>query len=220
MTPAIRYRDRTDAGRALARILAKTHARKRALVLALPRGGVPIGLEISRALDAPLDVSLVRKLGHPRHEELAIGAIASGGIRLLDEALIAVEKISPTEVDAIVAREFAELRRREAIYRSGRRAPEIACREIILVDDGIATGFSIRVVVRTLKRLRPAHITIAAPVGPPDTCNALAAEVDELVCPLQPSPFHAVGLWYDHFPPLTDEEVCDALAQAAQLAHR
>jgi putative phosphoribosyl transferase len=215
MSPVNRYRDRTEAGRVLARLLADHAGRPSTLVLALPRGGVPVGREIARALDAPLDVFLVRKLGHPQQEELAIGAIATGGVRLLDEPLIAADAIEPTAVDEITARELVELQRRETLYRGDRRPPEIADRDVILVDDGIATGYSIRVAVLALERLSPARVTIAAPVGAPDTCDALAEEVDELVCPLQPSPFHAVGLWYDHFPPLTDDEVRASLAEAA-----
>ncbi|HWA87958.1 MAG TPA: phosphoribosyltransferase [Opitutus sp.] len=220
MSPARRYQDRLDAGRALARLLAPRAFASDPIVLALPRGGVPVGLEIARVLHAPLDVFLVRKLGHPQQEELAIGAIASCGVRLLDAPLIAEEAIPPAQVDAITAREFAELNRREMLYRGGRPPLEISGHDVILVDDGIATGYSIRVAVLALEGLSPARIAIAAPVGAPDTCDALARDVDALVCPLQPSPFHAVGLWYEHFPTVTDDEVRAGLAQAAQLIRR
>ncbi|HVU23873.1 MAG TPA: phosphoribosyltransferase [Opitutus sp.] len=216
MPPIPRYHDRIAAGRTLARLLAPHAAGRDPLVLALPRGGVPVGLEIAQALAAPLDVFLVRKLGHPQEEELAIGAIASGGVRLLDRALIAEEQISPAELGRIIHREQAELQRREHLYRAGRPPPAIAGRDVILVDDGIATGYSIRVAALALAQLHPARITIAVPVGPPEPCAALAGEVDEFLCPLQPTAFHAVGLWYDHFPAVSDEEVQAGLAAASR----
>lgn len=214
MTPVNRYRDRAEAGHALARLLAqrqRTPSRADALVLALPRGGVPVAAEIARTLDAPLDVFVVRKLGLPRQPEFAMGALASGGIELLDEALIAAEGVSRAGIDRVVKQESAELRRREQLYRGGRPLPPIAGRSIVLVDDGVATGYTMRVAILALQRLDPARITVAIPVGAPDTCATLAATVDELVCPIQPAPFHAVGLWYDHFPSLTDDEVREQL---------
>ncbi len=213
MTPINRYRDRNEAGQALARHLA-SHAHDHSLVLALPRGGVPVGAEIARALHLSLDVFLVRKIGHPSNPELAIGAIASGGVELLDDSLIAAERIPQHVVTAIIARETAELRRRETLYRGNRPPPDVATRRIILVDDGLATGYSLRVAVLALQQMHPPHLTVAIPVGAPESCATLAAAVDELVCPVQPSPFHAVGLWYDHFPPVSDEEVRTSLASA------
>lgn len=214
MTPINRYRDRSEAGQALARHLA-THAHDNALVLALPRGGVPVGAEIARALDLPLDIFLVRKIGHPSNPEFAIGAIASGGIQLLDDSLTAAEGIPAEIVANTIQRETAELQRREKLYRGHRPLPDLAHRHLILVDDGIATGYSLRVAVLALQQLHPEHVTIAIPVGSPESCAALASSVDELICPAQPSPFHAVGLWYDHFPAITDEQVRETLAHAA-----
>jgi len=211
MTPINRYRDRSEAGQALARHLAP-HVHEHTLVLALPRGGVPVAAEITRAFDLPLDVFLVRKIGHPSNPELAIGAIASGGVQLLDDSLIAAERIPEPVISSIVARESAELRRRETLYRGDRPPPDLAHRPVILVDDGLATGYSLRVAVLTLQRVSPPHLTIAIPVGAPESCATLAATVDEFVCPVQPEPFHAVGLWYDHFPAVSDEEVREILA--------
>ena len=209
MTPVNRYRDRAEAGHALARLLAQqpTPPSAAPLVLALPRGGVPVAAEIARALRAPLDVFVVRKLGLPRQPEFAMGALASGNLQLLDESLIAVEGVTRAEVARVVKRESAELRRRETLYRGDRPTPTFAGRSVILVDDGVATGYTMRVAILALQRLGPATITVAIPVGAPDTCATLAATVDELVCPIRPDPFHAVGLWYDHFPPITDDEV-------------
>lgn len=209
MTPVNRYRDRAEAGHALARLLAQQPAPPSpdTLVLALPRGGVPVAAEIARTFHASLDIFVVRKLGLPRQPEFAMGALASGDLPLLDESLIAAEGVTRAEIARVVKRESAELRRRETLYRGDRPAPLIAGRSVVLVDDGVATGYTMRVAILALQRLDPAKITIAIPVGAPDTCATLAATVDELLCPIQPEPFHAVGLWYDHFPPVTDDEV-------------
>lgn len=207
MNPVNRYRDRIDAGQALARWLAVFSGRSDLLILALPRGGVPVALAAAEMLDAPLDVFVVRKLGLPGSEEFAMGAIATGGVKLLDESLIADSGITPEGLAAVVGRETAELERRQAVYRGDRPPLEVAGRHVILVDDGLATGYTMRVAVLALRRLRPAHVTIAIPVGAPESCAALSSTVDELICPLQPDPFHAVGLWYDHFPTLTDDQV-------------
>lgn len=223
MTPVNRYRDRHEAGRLLARLLRGRLPARPTLVLALPRGGVPVGLEIARGLGAPLDVFLVRKLGVPWHPELAMGAIASGGVQLLDRELIEEEQISAEAIAAVTAHEIAELARRETLYRGQRPPPEIAGWHIVLVDDGVATGYTMRVAIAALQRLRPAGITVAIPVGAPDTCETIGNLVDTLVCPMQPSPFHAVGLWYEHFEALTDDEVHRGLAEAEALlatAHR
>lgn len=212
MTPVNGYRDRADAGQALAKLLRNHAINDNSLVLALPRGGVPVGAQIAPALGAPLDIFVVRKIGHPENPEVAIGAIASGDIRLLDDSLIAENRLSRQTVADIVEREKSELKRRESLYRGDHPALEVTGRHVILVDDGIATGYSIRVAIIALQQLRPATVTIAAPVGAPDTCAFLSRTVDEFVCPLQPTPFHAVGLWYDHFPPVTDQEVRNLLA--------
>jgi putative phosphoribosyl transferase len=217
MTPVNRFRDRSEAGQALARQLALHAGRDDTLVLGLPRGGVPVGAEIAQALGLPLDVFLVRKLGLPDNPELAMGALASGGVQLLDESLIAAEHVPPAEIARVVVQESAELQRRELLYRGERPPPDVERQRVILVDDGVATGYSMRVAVLALQRLHPAHVTIAIPVGAPDTCADLARTVDEFVCPVQPSPFHAVGLWYDHFPAVTDDEVHECLAHAAHL---
>ncbi len=213
-----RYRDRHEAGQKLARALHAPSATREMLVLALPRGGAAIGLEIARSLHAPLDVFVVRKLGMPGHEEFALGAIASGGVQLLDEERIADEYIPEGAIAEIMARETAELHRREALYRHGRPPLAPAGRQVILADDGIATGYTMRTAIAALRHLRPAAITVAIPVGPPDTCEAIDHLVDVLVCPLRPDPFHAVGLWYEHFPQLSDDDVCAALAEAGQWA--
>ncbi len=209
---ANRYRNREDAGQSLARHLATFAGRLDALVLALPRGGVPVGREIADALGLPLDVFMVRKLGMPSQPELAFGAIATGGVRLLDDLLVQQERITPALIDEITAREEAELKRRETVYRDGRPALHVAARQVILVDDGVATGYTMRVAIVALRQLRPAQVIVAVPVGAPETCVVLAAAADDLVCPLQPSPFHAVGIWYEHFPQLSDQRVRGLLA--------
>jgi putative phosphoribosyl transferase len=211
------YRNRAQAGAVLAQHLSQYLDRPGTLVLALPRGGVPVALEVARFLHAPMDVFLVRKLGMPGQEELAIGALASGGVRLLNRDLIEEAGIAAREIDAIAARELAELERREKLYRGPRPAPEIAGHHVIVVDDGLATGFSMRAAVAALRRQHPAWLTVAVPVGAPETCDELADDCDELVCPLRPSPFQAVGLWYEHFEPTSDDEVRAGLEQAAHF---
>ena len=219
MTPVNRFRDRKEAGQALARELAATYRRPDAIVLALPRGGVPVGREIAHALRIPLDVFVVRKIGMPDNSETAIGALATGGVQLLDDALIAESKIPAAMVSFLIVKETLELQRREELYRAGRPPPELSARSIILVDDGVATGYTMRVAILALRKLSPAHLTVAIPVGAPDTCKTIEGLVDELICPAQPDPLHAVGLWYDHFPPVTEEEVRDSIAQAAHAAN-
>lgn len=211
------YRDRHEAGRILAsRFPRRIRFAGDSVILALPRGGVPVGFEIARALEAPLDVLIVRKLGAPETPEMAIGAIASGGHELLNHALIAELGI-PGHVVADVARiERMELQRREALYRAERPRIEVEGRRAILVDDGLATGFTMRAAIAAVRRRGAAQIVVAAPVGARDTCYELGAEVDELICPLQPEPFHAVGLWYEKFSQTTDEGVQECLAAARQ----
>jgi predicted phosphoribosyltransferase len=209
------FRDRTDAGRQLAAKLAGYADRPAVLVLALPRGGVPVAFEVAKALHAPLDVFLVRKLGLPGHEELAMGAIASGGVRVLNEDVVRDLHIPDDVIDAVTAQERQELERRERIYRGNRPAPRVRGRTVILVDDGLATGSTMRAAVAALRRQKPDRIVVAVPVGAPETCEEFATEADEAVCARTPEPFHAVGLWYRDFSQTTDEEVHDLLQQAA-----
>lgn len=207
------FRDRREAGRILARKLSAYAGRSDVLVLALPRGGVPVAYEVANALGAPLDVFVVRKLGLPGHEELAIGAIASGGIRVLNEELISQLSNAPEVVDFVVAKEQRELERREAEYRGQRPLPIIEGRTIILVDDGLATGSTMKAAVRSLRERNPARIVIAVPVASPETCTELKREADETICAITPEEFYAVGQWYEDFSQTTDEEVRDLLAR-------
>lgn len=206
------FRDRREAGRALARRLASYAGRADVIVLALPRGGVPVASEIARAMDVPLDVFLVRKLGVPGHEELAMGAIASGGARVLDSEVVQVYRISEEEIARVAAAESRELVRREHAYRGDRPPLDLQGRTVILVDDGLATGSSMRAGLAALRRLSPARIVIAVPVAPCSTLSALAGLADETVCLATPEPFHAVGMFYDDFGQVGDKEVRDALA--------
>jgi predicted phosphoribosyltransferase len=206
-----RFRNRTDAGRQLAEKLAAYADRPDVLVLALPRGGVPVGFEVARALGAPLDVFLVRKLGVPGYEELAMGAVATGGVRVLNDEIVRGLGILEHQIDAVVARELQELARRERLYRGDRPPPDVAGRTVILVDDGLATGATMRAAVAALRRQRPAGIVVAVPTASPDTCEALKAEADDVICAMTPDPFFAVGHWYDDFTQTTDEEVRDLL---------
>jgi len=206
-----RFRNRTDAGRQLAEKLGAYANRSDVLVLGLPRGGVPVGFEVARALGAPLEVFLVRKLGVPGYEELAMGAVASGGGRVLNDEIVHGLGISEHEIDAAVARELPELARREQLFRGDRPPPDIEGRTVILVDDGLATGATMRAAVAALRRQRPAGIVVAVPTASPDTCEALKAEADDVICAMTPDPFFAVGHWYDDFTQTTDEEVRDFL---------
>lgn len=216
-----RFLDRSDAGRQLARALSVYGGRGDVMVLGLPRGGVPVAYELAMALDAPLDVFVVRKLGLPGHEEFGIGAIASGGVRVVDDAVLRAYGIDHKTLDQITEREMRELERRERLYRDDRTFPDVHGRTVILVDDGLATGSTMRAAVAALRAEGPHEIAVAAPVGARETCEALQAEVDELVCLWTPEPFYAVGLWYENFDQTTDEEVHDLLARAAaRYAHR
>lgn len=214
-----RFRDRVDAGRVLARELGRYKGRPDLLVLGLPRGGVPVAFEVARELGAPLDVFVVRKLGMPGHEEYAIGAIASGGVRIVNEEAIRAFGITNAELDAVTAEELVELERREQRYRGGRPPPEIAGKTVILVDDGLATGSTMRAAVEALRQEGPARLVVAVPTAAPETCQEISRLVDDMVCAMTPEPFYAVGLWYDDFGQTTDEEVHDLLALAAGAGH-
>jgi putative phosphoribosyl transferase len=210
---ARRFRDRAEAGRQLAEQLHEYAGRNDVVVLGLPRGGVPVAFEVARALGAPLDVFLVRKLGVPGHEELAMGAVASGGVRVLNEELVRRLGLSAQELDEVVAREEAELERREEAYRGGRPRPDLRGKVGILVDDGLATGATMRAAVEALRREGPAKLMVAVPTGAEESCEDLRPLVDELVCLTTPQPFYAVGLWYDDFTPTTDDEVRELLTR-------
>jgi putative phosphoribosyl transferase len=209
-----RFRDRTEAGRVLARELADYAGRPDVLVLALPRGGVPVAFEVARALGAPLDVFLVRKLGVPGYEELAMGAIASGGVRVLNRDVVNKLRIPDRIIDAVAAEEERELHRRERDYRGDRPAVDVRGRVVILIDDGLATGSTMRSAVAALRRQEPSRLIVAVPVAAPSTCEEFRDEVDEVVCAQTPEPFYAVGLWYEDFSQTTDDEVRDLLARA------
>jgi predicted phosphoribosyltransferase len=214
----MRFHDRRDAGRRLAAMLGEYAERDDVIVLALPRGGVPVGAEVAHALGAPLDVFLVRKLGVPGHEELAMGAIASGGVRVLNRDVLDQLRIAPRWIDMVAAQEFEELTRREAAYRDGRPAPDVRGKTVILVDDGLATGASMKAAVAALRDLGPARIVVAVPVGAAETCHELGSLADEVVCAETPDPFYAVGSWYANFDQTTDEEVRELLAEAGDRA--
>jgi predicted phosphoribosyltransferase len=219
MTPRV-YRDRTEAGRVLAERLGAYADRPEVIVLALPRGGVPVGYEVARALHAPLDVFIVRKLGVPGHEELAMGAVATGGVRVLNDQVVRGLGIPDSVIDAVASWELEELRRRERLYRGDRPPPDVRGKTVILVDDGLATGSTMLAAVRALRQQQPARIVVAVPIAAPDTCELLRAEVDDVVCAVTPEPFYAVGLWYRDFSQTTDEEVRELLAQATEPAGR
>ena len=209
------YRDRIEAGKRLAERLADYANRSDVLVLALPRGGVPVAFEVARALHAPLDIFLVRKLGVPGHEELAMGAIATGGVRVLNEDVVEYLRVPGEVIDAVAADELRELERRERAYRGNRPAPDVKGKTVILVDDGLATGSTMRAAAAALREQQPARIVVAVPVSAAQTCDEYRMGVDEIVCAVTPEPFHAVGLWYENFSQTTDAEVRDLLARAA-----
>ena len=210
-TTAARFRNRIEAGRLLAERLRAYGGRDDVVVLGLPHGGVPIAFEIARDLEAPLDVFLVRKLGVPGHEEVALGAIATGGMRVLNKELIESLNIPPEWIEAIDAKERRELERRERLYRADRPPPDLAGKTVVLVDDGLATGSTMLAAVHAIREDDPARIVVAVPVAAPDVCAALRAVADEVVCLRTPQPFRAVGLWYDDFSQTTDDEVSDLL---------
>lgn len=214
------FRNRRDAGRKLVEKLTSYHNRPDVVVLALPRGGVPVAYEVALALNAPLDIFIVRKLGMPGQEELAIGAIASGGIRVLNEKIVRQARISQQVIDAMTQHELQELERREQAYRRNRPAIEVRNRIVILVDDGLATGASMRAAVAGLRALNARRIVVAVPTADPQTCEAFRPIVDEIVCATTPEPFYGISKWYQDFSQITDEEVEKLLEQAAgQLQH-
>jgi putative phosphoribosyl transferase len=208
-----RFADRREAGAALAGDLRMYRGRTDLVVLALPRGGVPVAYEVARSLNAPLDVLIVRKLGAPGHPEFAIGAIASGGIRVLDRDSIAANAISERALAAVVQRETAEVVRRERVYRDNRPPVAIKGQVVIVVDDGLATGATMHAAVLALRQQRPAGIVVAVPVGSRQACEMLGEVADQVICALTPEPFAAVGLWYEDFSETTDDEVRQLLAQ-------
>jgi predicted phosphoribosyltransferase len=208
------FRDRREAGQVLAQELARYAGRDDVVVLALPRGGVPVAYEVASALGAPLDVFVVRKLGLPGQEELAMGAIASGGVRVLNERVIAEAAVREEEVDEVARREQAEVERREQLYRDGHAPLDVRGKIAILIDDGLATGSTMRAAVAALRRQEPAKLLVGVPTAARSTCEELEQEVDEIVCARTPEPFWAVGAWYEDFSQTTDEEVRDLLARA------
>ena len=210
------FRDRREAGQVLARKLAEYAHRPDVVVLALPRGGVPVGYEVARALDAPLDVFLVRKLGVPGHEELAMGAVATGGVRVLNDQLVRALGIPPNVIDAVAAGQGQELARRERLYRGERPPPDVRGRTVILVDDGLATGATMRAALAALRQQGLARVVVAVPTAAPEKCDELRTEADEVVCATTPEPFYSVGLWYEDFSQTSDEEVRELLARAAR----
>ena len=212
MKDVLPFKDRRQAGQVLAKRLAHYCGRPGLLVLALPRGGVPVAFEVAQALDAPLDICIVRKLGFPGHEEYAIGAIAAGGVRAMSD--LAGLAISPDALAAVVAREEAELARREQFYRGERPAAQLRGRTVIVVDDGLATGSSMRVALLAVHQQQPARLVAAVPVGAAESCRQLQGVADEVVCAATPEPFRAVGRWYQHFDQTSDEEVQALLEHA------
>jgi predicted phosphoribosyltransferase len=208
------FRDRSEAGRALAALLTAEAGAPDVLVLALPRGGVPVAFEVAAALRAPLDVFLVRKLGVPGHEELAMGAIASGGVQVLNDDVVGGLHIPAHVIAAVAARERQELERRERAYRGDRPPLDVRGRTIILVDDGLATGTTMRAAAVAIRRQQPRRLVVAVPVASSAACAELRAVADAVVCAYTPEPFYAVGVWYEDFTQTTDDEVRDLLARA------
>lgn len=210
------FQNREQGGRALAERLKSYANRPDVLVLALPRGGLPIGMEVAAALRAPLDVFVVRKLGTPGQPELAMGAVASGGVRVLNEDVVHALNVTSDAIDRVAAVEQQELKRREGLYRAGRSFPSIADQVVILVDDGLATGSTMRAAVKAVQQHRPSKVVVAVPAGAAETCEDLRHEADEVVCVIAPEAFNAVGAWYVEFPQISDDEVRDILAKSSR----
>ena len=211
------FRNRTEAGRRLSAKLRAYENRAEVIVLALPRGGVPVAYEVASALGVPMDIFLVRKLGTPGHRELAMGAIASGGVRVLNEDVVRWYGISEAAIEHIAREEQEELARRERAYRDDRPAPDLANRIVILIDDGLATGSTMRAAAQAVRAHRPARVAIAVPVGAPQTCAELAAVADEVICARMPEPFSAVGQWYLNFDQTGDDEVRELLQKSIAI---
>ena len=205
------YRDRQEAGRELARWLTEYEGRPDVVVLALPRGGVPVAYEVATALNLPLDIFIVRKLGVPGQEELAMGAIATGGVRVLNEDIIRQLQISDSAIAAVAAQEERELERRERLYRKDLPPLKIRGNSVILIDDGLATGASMRAATLALRELQAKEVIVAVPVAAQSTCNEFQSHADRIICLKSPEPFYGVGCWYEHFPQNTDEEVVELL---------
>ena len=210
------FDDRRDAGRRLAQLLLRSRPAGDIVVLGLPRGGVPVAWEIARALDATLDVFLVRKLGTPGHPELAMGAIASGNTRVINGEVVQALGIDREQIEAVARREQSELERRDAVYRQGRVLPSLAGRTVILVDDGLATGSTMKAAVQAVRQHAPSRVIVAVPVGAPETCRALREIADEVICAQMPSSFAAVGQWYRDFSQTSDDEVIALLSTSQQ----
>lgn len=208
------FRDRTEAGQQLGELLSPYAGRDDVLILALPRGGIPVALAVARALDVPMDILNVRKLGYPGQEELAMGAIATGGIRVVNDEVVRMLQIPQDVIDRAAEEESHELERREQVYRGGRPPPDLQGRTVILIDDGIATGSTIRAAIAAVRQQGPARVVVAIPVAPAEVCEQLRREADEVVCLRAPEAFLAIGLFYESFPQLTDEEVRQLLAVA------
>jgi predicted phosphoribosyltransferase len=214
---AARYANRREAGATLADLLSRFADRDDVVVLALPRGGVPVAFEVAQALHAPLDVFVVRKLGVPGRAELAMGAIASGGVRVLNDDVIAWSGTSPAALEAVTRAERTELERRESAYRSGQPALPVQGKTVILVDDGLATGSTMQAAVLAVERLQPSKVVVAVPVGAADACLTLDKVADEVICAMTPEPFSAVGLWYRDFSQTSDDEVRHLLQSSRAL---
>ena len=213
----MKFKDRTEAGQILARKLTAYANCADVVVLALPRGGVPVAFEIATALNLPLDVFLVRKLGVPGQSELAMGAIANSGVRVLNQDLVRSLRLSDAVIDKVAAQEQQELERRERLYRDNIPIPLLHERTVIIVDDGLATGATMRAAIKAIRQQQPARIVVAVPISSPETCRDLAAQVEEIICVETPQPFCSVGLWYEDFPQTTDEEVRNLLKQAQTI---
>lgn len=212
------FKDRAEAGKLLAERLSEYAGKPNTFVLALPRGGLPVGFEIAESLRVPLDVFLVRKLGVPGHEELAMGAIATGGVRVLNREVVDALNIPPDVIDRVAEAEQHELERREREYRDDWPFPDVRGKTVILVDDGLATGSTMRAAVEALGQLSPGKVIIAVPTAPPETCEEFAQIVDQVICLITPEPFYGVGLWYREFPQMTDDQVRELLRQAAAIS--
>jgi predicted phosphoribosyltransferase len=212
------FRDREDAGVQLAAQLSRYAGDPKVVVLGLPRGGVPVAYQVARRLQAPLDIFVVRKLGVPEHRELAMGALASGGVRVLNPEVVTALRISEPMIAAVAAQEQQELERQQRAYRGDVPFPDLAGHTVIVVDDGLATGSTMRAAVKAIRQMQPARIVVAAPVGAAETCRSLALEADEVVCVSTPEQFHAVSMWYQEFSQTTDEEVRTLLEASMHVA--